>query len=184
MKVQNAQVRRKARWRAATSSLPAATQKQVRRVCNQAIRSVCSLSYRWRKNKSQEVTWIGTHADLGTGSPCENALTHAETGTLRQLSGWGSPKNRRIPRRNGYALAKADRIVRLSPFFLWITLWTTWCCPRRFRYAQRAEAGTVSRRSGYAIAQNLVRPFAESGSVYPSEPSADKALRAAYTVYL
>lgn len=67
---------------------------------------------------------------------------------------------------------------------LWITLWTTQRCPRRFRYGSCAEAGTVSRRIEYGATQNLVREAAESGSVLDLKPSADNALRELYTVYL
>lgn len=78
---------------------------------------------------------------------------------------------------------KCDRIG-VATAKLWITLWTTQCCPRRFRYGGRAEAGTVSRRIEYGPTQNLVRRAAESGSVWALKPSGDNALRELYTVYL
>ena len=87
-------------------------------------------------------------------------------------------------RRNGYASPETAQISTVPVDFLWITLWTTPCCPRRNGNGLCAEAGTVSRRSGYANTQNQVRPFAESGTKSPPKPSADKALRGAYTVYL
>ena len=123
-------------------------------------------------------------ADLGTHACLRTALIHAETGTLLPLPSRSSRKSRAIARRNGYASAKKHQAASRHTCFLWITLWITRCCSRRFRYAPCAEAGTVSRRSGYAPTQNLVRDYAESGSVYPSKRSAGKALRGAYTVYL
>ncbi|CAJ0790502.1 hypothetical protein LMG18090_02566 [Ralstonia mannitolilytica] len=109
-----------------------------------------------------------TQKQVRTGLPDTAAAApmdafHAETGTLAQ---------ERRPRTAGEGR------------FLWITLWTTQCCPRRFRYGRCAEAGTVSRRSGYAVTQNRVRRSAESSTVLPHKPRRGKALRVPYTVYL
>lgn len=55
--------------------------------------------------------------------------------------------------------------------------------PRRFRYADHAETGSVCRRIGFGRTQNRVRKSAEMGSAGAGKRFQIKALLSPYTVY-
>lgn len=159
-------------------------QKWVRQRFIELHRSVYSLFCKPQEYADAETSLVFEPADLGTHARGAASQNHAETGTHRLSRNGCSRPDGRFPRRNGYAGKERRSRTAREGRFLWITLWTTQCCPRRFRYGRCAEAGPVSRRSGYAVSQNRVRTSAESSTVLPPKPRPAKALRVAYTVYL